>query len=75
MFCPFLLALKKEAEKRIKGEVDVWTAAEIGDAGLVELHVLAFVQEPDCGCRDLCDWARNSGKMKYFCCNFEDEDV
>jgi hypothetical protein len=78
MFCPFLLALKKEAEKMIEGEVDVWTAAELGDDWLVELHVLAFVQEPDCWCCGkkfgLCDFARNSGKMTYFCCIFDRDD-
>ena len=70
LFCPFLLALKKEAKKRIEGEDDVWTAAEIGDAGLVELHVLAIVQEPDCWCPDLCDFARHSAQMAYFCVDF-----
>ena len=74
MFCPFLLALKKEAERRIEGEVDVWTAAELGDDWLVELHVLAFVQEPDCWCNDLCDFACNTGKMAYFCCKFDGHD-
>jgi len=71
LFCPFLLALKEEAKKRIEGEVDAWTAAAIGDAGLVELHVLTIVQEPDCWCPDLCDFARHSPQMAYFCCDLE----
>lgn len=78
LFCPFLLALKEEATKRIEGEVDVWSAAEIGDAGLVELHVLAIVQEPDCWCPDLCDFARHSAQMAYFCvdfCGFDNKDT
>ena len=68
---PFLLALKEEAKKRIEGEVDAWTAAKIGDAGLVELHVLAIVQEPDCRCNDLCDFMRYTPQMAYFCCDLE----
>lgn len=78
LFCPFLIALKEEATKRIEGEVDVWSAAEIGDAGLVELHVLAIVQEPDCWCPDLCDFARHSAQMAYFCvdfCGFDNKDT
>jgi hypothetical protein len=72
LFCPFLLALKKEAKKRIEGEVDAWTAAKIGDAGLVELHVLAIVKEPDCWCNernDLCDFCRHAPQLAYFCCD------
>jgi hypothetical protein len=77
LFCPFLLALKKEAKKRIKGEVDAWSAAKSSDVGLVELHVLAIVQEPDCWCSDLCDFARHSAQMAYFCvdfCGFDEVD-
>jgi hypothetical protein len=70
-FCPFLLALKKHAKKRIEGEVDAWTAAKIGDAGLVELHVLAIVQEPDYWRGYLCDAIRQAPQMAYFCCDYE----
>lgn len=71
LFCPFLLFFKEEAKKSVEGKVDVWTAAEIGDAGLVELHVLALVQEPDCWRNDLCDFCRSAPQMYIFCCDFE----